>query len=73
MAQESKGQILPKNQDFRKELEIIIFNFFYFLHEARTLKTIQTGIEVALSKYLFYGQLGESKRVKRYLYVLSYI
>ena len=58
MAQGSKGQILPKNQDFRKKLEITIFEFFDFLHEVRTLKALQTGIEVALSKYLFYGQLG---------------
>ena len=61
MRQGSKGQILPKNQDFRKELEIAIFEFFYFLHEVRGLKALQTGIEVALSKYLFYGQLGGQK------------
>ena len=35
-----------------------IFKFFDFLHEVRTLKALRTGIEVALSKYLFYGQLG---------------
>ena len=35
-----------------------IFDFFDFLHEVRTLKVLQTGIEVALSKSLFYGQLG---------------
>ena len=34
-----------------------IFKFFDFLHEVRTLKALQTGIEVALSKYLFYWQL----------------
>ena len=32
-----------------------------FLHEVRTLKALQTGIERALSKYLFYGQLGVRK------------
>ena len=31
------------------------------MHEVRTLKALQTGIEVALSKYLFYGQLGGQK------------
>ena len=31
-----------------------ISEFFDFLHEIRTLKALQTGIEVAL----FYGQLG---------------
>ena len=64
VAQGSKGQILPKNQDFRKELEIAIFKFFDFLHEVGTLKALQTGIEVALSKYLFYGQLGDQKGSK---------
>ena len=34
-----------------------IFEFFDFLHEIRTLKALQTGIEVAL----FYGQLGGQK------------
>ena len=64
MAQGSKGQILPPNQDFWKGLEIAIFKFFDFLHEVRTLKALQTGIEVALSKYLFYGQLGAQKGSK---------
>ena len=41
--------------------EISIFEFFDFLHEVRTLKALQTGIEVALAKYLFYGQLGGQK------------
>ena len=40
--------ILPKNQDFWKQLEIAIFEFFDFLHEVRTLKALQTGTEVAL-------------------------
>ena len=44
-------------------LEIAIFKFFDFLHEVRTLKALQTGIDVALSKYLFYGQLGGQKGV----------
>ena len=61
MAQRLKGQIFPKNHYFRKELEIAIFKFFDFLHDVRTLKALQTGIEVALSKYLFYGQLGGQK------------
>ena len=43
------------------KLEIAIFEFFAFLHEVRTLKALQTGIEVALSKYLFYEQLGGQK------------
>ena len=55
MAQGSNDQILPKNQNFREQAEIAIFEFFEFLHEVRTLKALQTGIEVALSKYLFYG------------------
>ena len=38
-----------------------IFEFFDFLHEVRTLKALQTDIEVALSKYLFYGHLGGQK------------
>ena len=38
-----------------------ISEIFDFLHEVRTLKVLQTGIEVALSKYLFYGQLGGQK------------
>ena len=38
-----------------------IFEFFDFLHEVRTLKALQTGIEVALSEYLFYGQLWGQK------------
>ena len=38
-----------------------IFEFFDFLHEVRMLKALQTGIEVALSKYLFYGQLEGQK------------
>ena len=41
-----------------------IFEFFDFLHEVRTLKALQAGIEVALSKYLFYGQLGGQKGSK---------
>ena len=41
-----------------------IFEFFYFLHEVRTAKALQTRIEVALSKYLFYGQLGGQKGPK---------
>ena len=43
-----------------------IFEFFDFLHEVRTLKALQTGIEVALSKYLYYGQLrgGRSKGIR---------
>ena len=64
MAQGSKGQILPQNQDLRKELEIAIFKFLDFLHEVRTLKALQTDIEVALSKYLFYGQSGGQKGSK---------
>ena len=42
-------------------LEIAIFRFFDFLHDIRTLKALQTGKEVALSKWLFYGQLGGQK------------
>ena len=61
MAQGSKGQILPKNQNFLKKLNIAIFEFFDFLHEVKILKALQTGIEVDLSKYLFYGQLGGQK------------
>ena len=38
-----------------------VFEFFYFLHEVRTQKALQTGIEIALPKYLFYGQLGSQK------------
>ena len=56
MAQGSKGQILPKNHS--------CFKFFDFLHEVRALKALQTGIEVALSKYLFYEQLGGQKGSK---------
>ena len=41
-----------------------IFDFFDFLHEVRTLKVLQTDIEVALSKYLFYGQLRVQKGSK---------
>ena len=67
MAQGSKGQILSKNQDFRKQLEIAIFEFCDFLREVRTLKAFQTGIKVALSKYLFYGQLGGQKGSKVYV------
>ena len=43
---------------------IAVFKFFDFLHEVRALKALQTGIEVALSKYLFYGQLGGQKGSK---------
>ena len=43
---------------------MVIFDFFDFLHEVRTLKVLQTGIEVALSKYIFYEQLGDQKRSK---------
>ena len=41
-----------------------IFEIFDFLHKVRILKTLQTGIEVTLSKYLFYGQLGGQKGSK---------
>ena len=41
-----------------------IFEIFDFLHKVRTLKALQTGIEVTLSKYLFYGQLGGQKGSK---------
>ena len=33
------------------------------MHEVRTPKALQTGMEVALSKYLFYGQLGGQKGI----------
>ena len=47
-----------------QKVKIAIFKFFDFLHEVRTLKALQTGIEIALSKYLFYGQLGGQKESK---------
>ena len=34
------------------------------MHEVRTLKALQTGMEAALSKYLFYEQLGGQKGSK---------
>ena len=49
---------------FCPKIKILGNNFFDFLHEVRTLKALQTGIEVALSKYPFYGQLGGQKGSK---------
>ena len=56
-----KVKFCPKFKIFGNNLEIAIFDFFDFLPEVRTLKALQTGIEIALSKYLFYGQLRGQK------------
>ena len=53
-----------RGQKVKFGIEIAIFEFFDFLHEVRILKALPTGIEVALSKYLFYEQLGDQKRSK---------
>ena len=55
-----KVKFCPKIKIFGNNLKPI-FEFFNFLHEVRTLKGLQIGIEIALSKYLFYGQLGGRK------------
>ena len=64
-----KVKFCSKIKIFRNNLKWLFSIFFHFMHEVRTLKALQTGIEVALSKYLFYGQLVGQKRSRGQFFV----